>query len=36
MEDKGPVRAIEKLRTGRTRGKIVVKVAEGREEYLKG
>lgn len=35
MEDKGPVRAFEKLRTGRTRGKIVVKVAEGREEYLK-
>lgn len=28
MEDKGPVRAFEKLRLGRTRGKIVVKVVE--------
>ena len=28
MEDKGPVRAFDKLRTGRTRGKIVVRVAE--------
>ncbi|KAI4156669.1 MAG: hypothetical protein LQ346_009134, partial [Caloplaca aetnensis] len=28
-EDQGPVKAFEKLRTGRTRGKIVVKVAEG-------
>ncbi|KAL9637925.1 MAG: hypothetical protein Q9164_001898 [Protoblastenia rupestris] len=32
MEDKGPVRAFEKLRTGRTRGKIVVKVAERWDE----
>ena len=32
MEDKGPVRAFEKLRTGRVRGKIVVKVAERWEE----
>ncbi|KAL8921014.1 MAG: hypothetical protein Q9208_005905 [Pyrenodesmia sp. 3 TL-2023] len=28
MDDKGPVKAFEKLRTGRARGKIVVKVAE--------
>ncbi|KAL8782245.1 MAG: hypothetical protein Q9213_005548 [Squamulea squamosa] len=28
MDDKGPVKAFEKLRTGRTRGKIVVKIAE--------
>lgn len=28
MEDKGPVRAYDKLRLGRTKGKIVVKIAE--------
>ena len=28
MEDKGPVRAFERLRTGRAKGKIVVRVAE--------
>lgn len=32
MEDKGPIRAFEKLRTGRARGKIVVKIAERWEE----
>ena len=32
MENKGPVRAFEKLRTGRARGKIVVKIAERWEE----
>ena len=32
MEDKGPVRAFEKLRKGRTKGKIVVKVAEWESE----
>lgn len=32
MEEKGPVRAFGKLRTGRARGKIVVKVAESWEE----
>ena len=28
MEDKGPVKAFEKVRTGRTKGKVVVKIAE--------
>ena len=28
MEDKGPVRAFERLKTGRTKGKIVIRVAE--------
>lgn len=28
MEDKGPIRAFERLKTGRAKGKIVVKVAE--------
>ena len=32
MEDKGPVKAFEKLRTGRVRGKVVVKVAERWDE----
>lgn len=32
MEDKGPVRAFEKLRTGRAKGKILVKVADQWEE----
>ncbi|KAF7503808.1 hypothetical protein GJ744_003249 [Endocarpon pusillum] len=32
MENKGPVKAFEKLRTGRTRGKIAVKIAERWEE----
>lgn len=31
MEDKGPVKAFEKLRTGRTRGKIVVKIGNDKE-----
>ncbi|KAH8696649.1 hypothetical protein BGW36DRAFT_360468 [Talaromyces proteolyticus] len=32
MQDKGPVRAFAKLRTGRTRGKIIIKIADSWEE----
>jgi NADPH:quinone reductase-like Zn-dependent oxidoreductase len=32
MEDKGPVKAYQKLRTGRARGKIIVKIEKTQEE----